>query len=84
MDHDQRSPGTVLNPDLYTVPSASHEGAICPQCNESFETFFDEDKEEWLLRDAFLAESDEPGVMKLYHPICHQASIHYSCHYLHA
>ncbi|CAG7733227.1 unnamed protein product [Allacma fusca] len=72
MESDVRSPGTVLNPDLYTVPSAGHDGAICPQCNEGFESFFDEDKEEWRLRDAHLAESEEPGIMKLYHPICHQ------------
>jgi len=54
------------------------EGILCPQCGEGFETFFDEEKEEWRLRDALQdpqpVEVGDAGTedKKLFHPICHQ------------
>jgi len=71
----------VLNPDSYTVLAAGHEGATCPQCGEDFETFYDEDKEEWRLRDALLPDDQVASNLdeknKLFHPICHQV-----CHFV--
>lgn len=71
-DNDVQSPGgTTLNPDDFTVLSSAHNDApVCPQCGESFESFFDEEREEWRLKNAKLDEYE--GEEKLYHPICHQ------------
>lgn len=68
-ENESRSP-TALNPDDYTVLASCHEGAVCPQCGESFESFFDEEQEEWRLKNAKVDEYE--GEKKLYHPICHQ------------
>jgi hypothetical protein len=69
---EERSTGTILNPDSYTVPAVGHEGETCPQCGEGFETFYDEEADEWRLRDALLSPETEGEPSKLYHPICHQ------------
>jgi len=68
----------VLDPDSYTVLAMGFEGAVCPQCGEGFEQFYDEEKEEWRLRDALeeptTAEGDNED-KKLFHPICHQVRL---------
>lgn len=38
----------------------------CAVCYEKFEVFWDHDEEEWMLRDAVLADE------KAYHPICQE------------
>ncbi len=71
MEGEDRGGAKVLNPDDYTVLAAGHEGVVCPQCGEEFESFYDEEKEEWRLRDALF----DPEPAKLFHPICHQVSL---------
>lgn len=39
---------------------------ICSICDDTFDMFFDEDTEEWQLRNAVRIND------KLYHPVCHQ------------
>lgn len=76
-DLEADGPGPrVLDPDSYTVLATGYEGAICPHCGEGFETFNDEEKEEWRLRDALLGtELDSEGKPKLFHPICHEVRV---------
>lgn len=69
-DHDAQSPGGALNPEDFTVMASSHEGAVCPQCGEGFVSYFDEELEEWRLKNAKL--DDYEGEQKLYHPVCHE------------
>lgn len=40
---------------------------ICHLCNDEFETFFDDDEDKWLLKDAVRVEGK---VYRVYHPIC--------------
>ena len=42
------------------------EGAQCAMCHEVFEQFYNEDKEEWHLKDAIRVDE------KTYHPICYE------------
>jgi len=69
-ENELNSPSALLNPEDYTVLASSHEGASCPQCGESFESYFDEEREEWRLKNAKLDDCD--GDMKLYHPNCYE------------
>lgn len=51
------------------------EDAACEICRDKFEQFYNEEREEWHLRQAIKVDN------KLYHPICHQdyrVSIHFS------
>jgi hypothetical protein len=68
-ENEAKSPVAV--PEDFSVLSAGHEGAICPQCGETFCSYYDEDRDEWRLKDALLDESEE-GAPKVYHPACHQ------------
>ncbi|ODN00140.1 Pre-mRNA cleavage complex 2 protein Pcf11, partial [Orchesella cincta] len=69
-DNDVNSPSALLNNEDYTVLASSHEGTACPQCGEAFESYFDEEREEWRLRNAKLDDCD--GDKKLYHPNCYE------------
>ena len=50
---------------LYLQKSSSHS-QVCEMCGEQFENFFDEDSEEWRLRDAIRVGN------KTYHPACYE------------
>ncbi|CAL8089630.1 unnamed protein product [Orchesella dallaii] len=69
-ENDLNSPSTHLNPEDYTVLASSHEGSSCPQCGETFESYFDEEREEWRLKNSKLDDCD--GEQKLYHPNCYE------------
>ncbi|XP_060064813.1 pre-mRNA cleavage complex 2 protein Pcf11-like isoform X2 [Ylistrum balloti] len=63
---------TVVNApegsDIIHCPPATGEekGDMCEICRDPFEQFWDEDQEEWHLRDAIRVEN------KTYHPICYE------------
>uniref|UniRef100_T1J1R3 CID domain-containing protein n=1 Tax=Strigamia maritima TaxID=126957 RepID=T1J1R3_STRMM len=53
--------------DVQTIPVAEDDGDnVCAVCGESFEQFWDQDKEEWHLKDATRIDG------KTYHPICYE------------
>ncbi|TPP58061.1 Pre-mRNA cleavage complex 2 protein Pcf11 [Fasciola gigantica] len=61
-------PGTPV-PDLqeckcpaFVDPSKN----VCAVCNEKFDVFWDQEEEEWMLRDAVMVQD------KVYHPICQE------------
>lgn len=70
-DQSVSSPG--VTPEECSVVALGHEGALCPQCGETFSSKYDEDREEWRLLDAVLEETED-GENNIYHYICHQAS----------
>lgn len=47
---------------LAHVPSSQ----VCSVCNENFDVFWDQEEEEWMLRDAVMVQD------KVYHPICQE------------
>jgi len=71
-DDVSKSPNANVPTVVPSVLSSNHEGAICPQCSETFESYFDEENEEWRLRDSLLDEID--GESKLYHSACHEVT----------
>jgi len=71
-ENEAKSPDAV--PEEYSVLASTYEGAICPQCTETFSSYYDEDREEWRLKDALLDEAEE-GNAKIYHPACYQVQL---------
>lgn len=55
------SPQETLQP---SVPTGSDEDSRCQVCHDTFEQFYNEEKEEWHLRPAINYEG------KNYHPLC--------------
>ncbi|KAK2163156.1 hypothetical protein LSH36_84g01011 [Paralvinella palmiformis] len=63
-----QSQGTRLVPGRVTsCPAVQGGDDVCAVCGEVFEQFWDEDEEEWHLRDAMRAEDG-----KTYHPVCYE------------
>jgi len=59
-----------------SVPTGSDEDSRCQVCHDSFEQFYNEEKEEWHLKPTVSYEN------KNYHPLCledHKVSI-FSCY----
>ncbi len=67
------SPSAMITIEESSVLASGHEGAMCPQCGEQFQSYYDEDKEEWRLNDAILDGTDG-GEDKVYHVVCHLVS----------
>lgn len=58
----EESPGEVPS----VAAGESPEDAACEICRDKFEQFYNEEREEWHLRQAIRVDE------KLYHPICYQ------------
>ncbi|OXA40463.1 Polyadenylation and cleavage factor 11 [Folsomia candida] len=57
-DATTQSPGGIVSPEECSVPASSHTGSVCPQCGENFESYYDQDKEEWRLRNAVVDSTE--------------------------
>lgn len=63
----------VEQEELKSVPAPrGTEFVICEVCREKFETFYNEEKEEWHLKPCVLVEE------KYYHPLCYEDLVNVS------
>ncbi|XP_061164591.1 pre-mRNA cleavage complex 2 protein Pcf11-like [Saccostrea echinata] len=54
------------NDDILRCPAASDGENVCDICGDPFDQYWDEEAEEWHLKDAIRAEG------KTYHPVCYE------------
>ncbi|ORE11595.1 hypothetical protein BCV72DRAFT_94803 [Rhizopus microsporus var. microsporus] len=55
----------TIDPDKHTVVRHTDERKTCPICGETFVDFWNDDEEEWMYKNAVLADD------KIYHATCH-------------
>lgn len=55
----------IINPDDYTVIKQTDKKKTCAICGETFATFWNDDEEEWMYKNAIMKDD------KIYHATCH-------------
>lgn len=60
--------------EIKSVPAPpGDENVLCELCRDRFDTFYNEEKEEWHLKPCVFVEE------KYYHPFCYEDLINVSC-----
>ncbi|KAI9254250.1 hypothetical protein BY458DRAFT_558860 [Sporodiniella umbellata] len=59
----------LINPDDYTVIKQTDEKRTCPICGETFASFWSDDEEEWMYKNAIIVAD------RIYHATCHTDAV---------